>query len=360
MTLPALYTITPSQGFAGTAISGRGTNFGVGDTALVNGQSVPATFPGPGQVSLAVPSTHAAGFATVAIRRAVDGVVSNPVNFSVLPSISAVNIAPAVGKVPMLGNPGSTVLITADGLVDGATVTFGVDKPVPLRAAAVWSPPGVTFPVPPKTYSAVVPPTAASGKLTVTLPSGQVVGQFNYPIDNFRNSSGLSWDNTGQFQSVAGDLFSYADATALFGAGQTQVDVLGVNVAGPFVNLFISLANAYLDAGGQCFGMSLSSIQFASGEEPYGNNPLQPVGAGTERAASAKCVAVERTSDGKRASGIAGACILRSPAALGADEPGVPQQFPLVPPECFDGGATEKLSGAMFRPGGGRYYLHGS
>ena len=279
LTLPALYTITPSQGFAGTAISGRGTNFGVGDTALVNGQSVPATFPGPGQVSLAVPSTHAAGFATVAIRRAVDGVVSNPVNFSVLPSISAVNIAPAVGKVPMLGNPGSTVLITADGLVDGATVTFGVDKPVPLRAAAVWSPPGVTFPVPPKTYSAVVPPTAASGKLTVTLPSGQVVGQFNYPIDNFRNSSGLSWDNTGQFQSVAGDSFSYADATALFGAGQTQVDVLGVNVAGPFVNLFISLANAYLDAGGQCFGMSLSSIQFASGEEPYGNNPLQPVGA---------------------------------------------------------------------------------
>jgi hypothetical protein len=253
LTLPALYTITPSQGFAGTAISGTGRNFGPGDTALVNGQSVPATFTGPGQVCLTIPSTQAAGFATVAIRRAADGVVSSPVNFSVHPSVSTVNVTPAMGKVPMLGNPGSTVMITADGLVDGSTVTFGVDKPVPLRAAALWSPPGVTFPVPPKTYSAVVPPTAASGKLTVTLPSGQVVGQFNYPIDNFRNACGLSWDNTGQggFQSVAGDSYSYAHATALFGAGQTQIDVLGVNVAGPFVNLFISLANAFLDAGGR-------------------------------------------------------------------------------------------------------------
>jgi hypothetical protein len=279
LTLPYLYTITPTQGFAGSAISGTGINFGPGDMALVNGQSVPATFPAPGQVRLSIPSMQAAGFATVAIRRAADEVVSSPVNFSVLPSISTLNVTPAVGKVPMLDNPGSTVLITSDGLVDGSTVTFGVDKPVPLRAAAPWSPPDVTFPVPPKTYSAVVPPTAASGKLTITLPSGQVVGQFNYPINNFRNTCALSWDNTGQFQSVAGDSYSYADATALFGAGQTQVDVLGVNVAGPFVNLFITLANAFLDAGGQCFGMSLSSIQFASGEEAYGSFPLLPVGA---------------------------------------------------------------------------------
>ena len=279
LTLPFLYTITPTQGFAGTAITGTGINFGPGDSALVNGQTVPATFPAADQVKLTIPATLAGGFATVAIRRAADGAVSSPVNFNVLPSIGALNVTPAVGKVPMLGNPGSTVTITADGLVAGSTVTFGVDTPVPLTPAAPWAPPGVTFPTPPLTFSAVVPPTAASGQMTVTLPSGQVIGRFNYPIDNYRNTHGLSWVNSTSFQPVAGNSYSYADATGLFGAGQTTCNVLGVNIAGPFVNLFITLANAFLDAGGQCFGMSLSSIQFALGEEAFGAFAMQPVGA---------------------------------------------------------------------------------
>jgi len=281
LTLPFLYTINPSQGFAGTAITGTGINFGPGDSALVNGQTVPATFPATGQVSLTIPSNQASGFITVAIRRALDGAVSSGVNFNVLPSVGALNVTPSVGKVPMLGNPGSTVTITADGLVDGSTITFGADNPVPLTPAAPWAPPGVTFPTPPKTYSAVVPPTAASGNATVTLPSGQVIGKFPYPIDNYRNTRALSWVNSGSFQTVAGNSYSYGDATALFGAGQTTCNVLGVNIAGPFVNLFITLANAFLDAGGQCFGMSLSSIQFALGEEGFGAYPLQPAGAET-------------------------------------------------------------------------------
>lgn len=277
---PVLYTINPSQGFAGTAISGTGHNFGPGDTALINGQTVPANFPGPGQVNLTIPSTQGSGYITVAIRRAADGVVSNPVNFNVLPSLSALNVTPPVGKVPMLGAPGSTITITADGLVAGSTVTFGVDKPVPLTPAAPWAPPGVTFPTPPLTFSAVVPPTAASGNLTITSPTGQVIGKFSYPIDNFRNTRGLSWVNSGLYQDkVAGDSYSYADATALFGAGQTTCNVLGVNIAGPFVNLFITLANAFLDGGGQCFGMSLSSIQFAEGAEAFGAFQMQPAGA---------------------------------------------------------------------------------
>jgi hypothetical protein len=279
LTLPFLYTINPSQGFAGTAISGTGINFGPGDAALINGQSVPATFPAAGQVNLTIPSNQAGGYITVAIRRAADGAVSSPVNFNVLPALSALNVTPTVGKVPMLGNPGSTVTITADGLVAGSKVTFGVDTPVPLTPAAPWAPPGVTFTTPPLTFSAVVPPTAASGDLTITSPTGQVIGKFSYPIDNFRNTRGFSWDNTGQFQTVAGNSYSYDDATALFGASQTQVDVLGVNIAGPFVNLFITLANAFLDAGGQCFGMSLSSILFADSTEAFGAFSMQPVGA---------------------------------------------------------------------------------
>ena len=179
----------------------------------------------------------------------------------------------------MLGNPGSMITITADGLVDGSTVTFGVDKPVPLTPAAPWAPPGVTFPTPPKTYSAVVPPTAASGDLTVTLPSGHVVRKVQLPDDNYRNTRGLSWFNNEPFQSAAGNTYSYADATALFGVDQTTCNVLGVNISGPFVNLFVDFANAFLDAGGQCFGMSLSSIQFALGEEAYGRYSLQPAGA---------------------------------------------------------------------------------
>ncbi|MGC2613614.1 MAG: hypothetical protein WA354_06265 [Terracidiphilus sp.] len=280
LTQPVLYTITPSQGFAGSAISGTGNNFGPGDTALINGQTVAANFPAAGQVNLTIPSAQASGFITVAIRRTADGVVSSPVNFNVLPSLSGLNVTPAVGQVPMLGAPGTTVTITADGLVAGSTVTFGVDKPVPLTPAAPWAPPGVTFPTPPLTFSAVVPPTAASGLLTITSPTGQVIGKFNYPIDNFRNTRGLSWDNTGLYQDkVAGDSYAYADATGLFGAGQTTYDVLGVNIAGPFVNLFITLANAFLDGGGQCFGMSLSSIQFADGAEAFGAYQMQPVGA---------------------------------------------------------------------------------
>lgn len=280
LTLPHLYTITPSQGFAGTAISGTGNNFGPGDTALINGQTVPAIFPGAGQVNLTIPSNQSSGYITVAIHRTADGAVSSPVNFNVLPSLSALNVTPPVGKVPMLGAPGTTVTITADGLVGGSTVTFGVDKAVPLVPAAPWAPPGVTFPTPPLTFSAVVPPTAASGEMTITSPTGQIIGKFNYPIDNYRNTRGLSWDNTGLFQDkVAGDSYAYADATGLFGAGQTTCDVLGVNIAGPFVNLFITLANAFLDAGGQCFGMSLSSIQFADSAEAFGAFQMQPVGA---------------------------------------------------------------------------------
>ena len=79
--LPWLQTINPSQGPPGTAVTAVGLNVDAGDTVLVNGQNVAATSPASGQLHFTMPIPLAGGTATIAIRRASDGVASNSMNF---------------------------------------------------------------------------------------------------------------------------------------------------------------------------------------------------------------------------------------------------------------------------------------
>jgi hypothetical protein len=173
-------------------------------------------------------------------------------------------VSPSPGLTPMLGNGGPQVKITGGGFGPGTTVRFGADTAVP--AASVGTD-GTSLVV-------GVPPTAASGLLVVTSPAG-VASLPDFAIDNYRNTRGFSWANSAAFQNMVGGSFSSADATALFGASQTVCNFFGINLLAPFVDLFLLIANGLLDSGGQCFGMSLASLKFITGQMGYAF-PLQP------------------------------------------------------------------------------------
>jgi hypothetical protein len=182
------------------------------------------------------------------------------------PFVSAVS--PTAGDVPVFGHAGTSVTVTGGGFPPGTTVTFGQDSPVtPVSIAGD----GMSLVV-------AVPATAASGPLTVTCPSGRAAGTPEFAVDNYRNTRGLSWGNSDEFQSMVGSTYSDADATALFGYGACYLDVLGIEVFNPLVSVFLGLANALLDSGGQCYGMALASLRFAAGQESFSGLPLQAAG----------------------------------------------------------------------------------
>jgi hypothetical protein len=183
------------------------------------------------------------------------------------PFVSAVS--PTAGDVPVFGRAGTPVTVTGGGFAPGTTVTFGQDSPVtPVSIAGD----GMSLVV-------AVPATGASGPLTVTCPSGPAAGTPEFAVDNYRNTRGLSWVNSSQFQSLVGSTYSDADATALFGSAACYLDILGIEIFNPLVSVFLGLADALLDSGGQCYGMALASLRFAAGQESYSGLPLQAAGA---------------------------------------------------------------------------------
>jgi hypothetical protein len=117
LTLPWLQTINPSQGPPGTAVTAVGLNVDAGDTVLVNGQSVAATSPARGQLHFTMPIPLAGGTATIAIRRASDGVASNSMNFSVQPLILS---SSATGGY----TPGETMTLSGAAFLPNASVHF--------------------------------------------------------------------------------------------------------------------------------------------------------------------------------------------------------------------------------------------
>jgi hypothetical protein len=182
------------------------------------------------------------------------------------PFVSA--ISPTAGGVPAFQHAGTSVTVTGGGFAPGTTVTFGQDSPVtPVSIAGD----GMSL-------VATVPATGASGPLTVTCPSGQAAGTPEFAVDNYRNTRGLSWVNSPEFQSMVGSTYSEADATALFGYAACYLDVLGIEIFNPLVSVFLGLANALLDSGGQCYGMVLASLRFAAGQESLSGLPQQAAG----------------------------------------------------------------------------------
>jgi hypothetical protein len=115
LTLPWLNTITPTTGYAGATVSGDGINFGPGDSVLVNGQSATATFPASGQFSVTLPANLAGGPATITVKRAADGSVSDGMAFAVLPFISS---STASGGY----TPGDSITLTGTSFLANASV----------------------------------------------------------------------------------------------------------------------------------------------------------------------------------------------------------------------------------------------
>jgi hypothetical protein len=185
-------------------------------------------------------------------------------------------VSPLAGSVPMLGQPGTEVTVTGGGLGPGTLVAFGADNPVTPSAIAAD---GTTLVV-------TVPPTAASGQLSV-IPTGEQLpvdpsasSGAIFAVDNYRNTRGFSFSNNDAFCALVGGTYSFDDATALFGAGQTYwiyTDV--VKVQNPMVYVLLEFADQFLGSNGQCFGMSLASFRFTGQQQSMAGLPLQPAGA---------------------------------------------------------------------------------
>jgi hypothetical protein len=230
--------------------------------------------PGPGFIATTVTLTAGASISPgtssvgceVMVDSAARGVFTFPLQL-VAPFVSSVS--PRTGSVPAFVNPGAPVTITGGGFGPGTTVAFGADAPV---AAASIAGNGTSLTV-------TVPATGASGQLQVVSPAGVASGAPDFAVDNYRNTRGFSWVNSDSFQSMVGGSYSKADATALFGESATYIDVLGIKFFDPLVDAFLDLADALLDAGGQCFGMSLGSLRFDAGQMGFGGLPQQPANA---------------------------------------------------------------------------------
>jgi hypothetical protein len=186
------------------------------------------------------------------------------------------SISPLTGVVPMFQLSGTLVTITGSGFVAGTTVTFGAGSPFAPQSI---SSDGTTLVI-------AVPPglSATSGPVTVTLPSGGTDRSLSFAVDNYRNTRGFSWTNNGGpapgtpgFQNLPGmSLYTFDDATALFGANQTTINIFGFSIENPYVSLFRAILDATLDSNGQCFGFALGSLRFTTGEKSLSGLPPQP------------------------------------------------------------------------------------
>ncbi len=232
--------------------------------------------PAPGYVAVtatltAGPSISPASFSVtceVLVNSELRGSFGFPLRL-VAPFVSSVS--PQAGSVPVFGSPGTSVVITGGGFGPGTTVAFGADSPVaPVSVAGN----GTSLVV-------QVPATAASGQVQVVSPAGQASGAPDFAVDNYRNTRGFSWGNSDQFQDLVGGSYSEADATALFGSSQTiiSIGIFGIKFFNPLVDAFLAIANALLDSGGQCFGMSLGSLRFAAGQMSPSGLPQQAADA---------------------------------------------------------------------------------
>jgi hypothetical protein len=164
LTLPWLNTITPTTGYAGASVSGDGINFGPGDQVLVNGQNATATFPASGQFNVTLPTNVAGGPATITVKRAADGSVSDGMAFTVLPFLSS---STASGGY----TPGDSITLTGTSFLANASVHLTQ----PSQAEQVLVPTSVsatsiTFQVP--TVSGMNSLTQGTATVVVVNPDG--------------------------------------------------------------------------------------------------------------------------------------------------------------------------------------------
>jgi hypothetical protein len=292
-----------AEGVTGTISFAAAAAFPAGVTAQFNPLTLNAP-PEAGDVAVTllltagadiIPGTYSVSV-DVTAGTATSGVFTFPLQLAA-PFVS--DVSPSAFSVPMFGQTGTSVVITGGGFGPGTTVAFGADPPV--TASSVASD-GTSLMV-------TVPPTAASGSVSVVSPAGSASGLrpvlaghvpptisptaagiitlplagAGFAVDNYRNTRGFSWINNTTFQALVGGSYSEGDATALFGASQTtynfQIRGIGPKGFDPLVDIFLKVADSLLDSGGQCFGMSLASLRFAAGQMSFTGLPQQPAGA---------------------------------------------------------------------------------
>jgi hypothetical protein len=244
LTLPWLQTINPSEGFPGATVNGVGLNFGAGDTVLVSGQNATAAFPAAGQFKVTLPSTLAGGTATIAVRRAADGVTSNSMNFTVQPFIAS---SSASGGY----SPGDTITLTGAAFLPNASVHLTQ----PSLATQILIPASTT------TTSIAFKVPTVTGATSVSQGTASVVVQNPDGLQsNTLQITRLSFVANGFLPSVNG--FSFTNASACPGSpslGTFASDFGTVEVAASaFFNPALTAAYYALYAvllGPECHGL---------------------------------------------------------------------------------------------------------
>lgn len=230
-------------------------------TAPANGGGLSGNLVLTASGNIAPPGTTSVSFAAE-VNSATRAAYTFPLTL-LAPYVS--NILPSPVQVPMFGQPGTLATITGGGFGPSSTVAFGPVLAVPAESVASDG----------TSLTAVVPATATTGPLTVSSPAGLTSGTPHVAVNRYRNTRGFVAFNN-DIQNAVGGSFTLADATALFGSGQTESTIV-VTFENPFCAVFLFIADAVLDSGGQCFGMALSSLRFIAGQQSYvGQFPLLP------------------------------------------------------------------------------------
>ncbi len=187
------------------------------------------------------------------------------------------SITPAVGLTPRGLKPGTTMTLHGQGFCAGSKVTFGN-----RMAIAPLTPVGSDG----KTATVVVPPLATSGAVSFANDHGMSAAA-SLKIDSWRNTSGLSWENSDAFQNLVGG-YNLADLDAVFGEDQTRTLF---NLPDPLAAALILVLDKFFEDG-QCFGMALAAEKlqgpqttnqypsWAGGSEPPGNDSWHLTGPG--------------------------------------------------------------------------------
>jgi hypothetical protein len=254
LTLPWINTITPTTGYAGATVTGDGINFGPGDSILVNGQTATATIPATGQFKVTLPTNLAGGAATIAVKRAADGSVSDGMTFTVLPFIAS---SPASSGY----TPGDSITLTGTSFLTNASVHLTQ----PSQAEQVLVPTSVsatsiTFQVPgvtgmtslsqgTATLVVVNPDGLASNTLSITRLS--MVGNGFLPSQN-----GFAFANSPPATPGSPTLATFAED---FGAAEVAFSALTDPVlTAAYYALYYTLLGP--DCQGLCTGFAAGAL----------------------------------------------------------------------------------------------------
>ncbi len=244
LTLPWLQTINPEIGYPGAIVTGVGMNFGSGDTVMVNGETVPATFAASGQFKVTLPLALAGGTATIAVRRSADGLVSDAMNFTVEPFITSVSASGGY-------TPGDTITVTGAGFLANASVHLTQPaQPLQVIVPLSTTPNTVVFTVPSVTGAT----SQAQGTATLSLvnPDGLA--------SNTLTMMRLAFAANGFAPSVHGFAFTNASACpgapslSTFAADFGSGDVIGSTLLQPTLTAAYYALYAVL-LGPECHGL---------------------------------------------------------------------------------------------------------